>query len=129
MRCLAVVASVIALAGCEPKTSNESSGDDGKGRTAAASVPVKEQGLALDTPMKRDLDRICNAEEQSGALHEDPDARAQHVAVWLATNLESQEARTLSAELVSLAPPERKARLRDVLTENAMTDCEIIATW
>ncbi|MCP4445482.1 MAG: hypothetical protein GY811_09085 [Myxococcales bacterium] len=86
-------------------------------------------GPTLDTPIKRDLDRICNAEEQSGALHEIPSARASHVGIWLGTNLESQEARTLSATLVQLVPTERIAKLRSVLDTHGFEGCEILATW
>jgi len=91
--------------------------------------PAKAVAPILDTPIKRDLDRMCNAEEKSGALDEDPDSRANHVGIWLATNLESQEARTLSAELVALAPEPRIARLREVLKSNAVGPCPILATW
>ncbi len=105
-------------AACEPTPSSDPA------PKSEASKPV------LATPFARDLDRICNAEEQSGALDEIPSARGQHVGVWLATNLESQEGRDLSVELVQLPPPERIARLKTILAENKMgADCEILATW
>jgi hypothetical protein len=120
MRSFLLSLLILGAAACEPKPA-------GKTASSEASEPAKP--VVLATPFARDLDRICNAEEQSGALDEIPSARAQHVGIWLATNLESQEGRTLSVELVQLAPPERIARLKSVLAEETMSDCEILATW
>ncbi len=124
MRSLSLLIAVSTFVACEPNAANEKPTP-----SPAQEVVVANAEPVLETALKRDLDRICNAEDQSGALHEIPSARAQHVAVWLATSLESQDARDLSAELVALAPPERIARLRTVLAENEMGDCEILATW
>lgn len=88
-----------------------------------------EKGPALDTPIARDLDRICNAEEQSGALNMPPGDRAMHVGIWLATNLESQEARDLSAELSPMPAPKRGARLKEVLAAHDFKKCEILYAW
>ena len=110
---------ILVAASCEPNLSR-------KAADLEAEAPAKP---VFATPFARDLDRICNAEEQSGALDEIPSARGQHVGIWLATNLESQEGRTLSVELVQLAPPKRSAHLKSVLAEHKMGDCEILATW
>ncbi len=114
-----VLFSLLAVGslGCEPKPS----GDAPSKETAAKTPP--------QTPLARDVDRICNAEEQSGALHEEPNARASHVAIWLATNLESDEGRALSRELVGLAPEPRKERLRLAAAEQTHGDCEILRSW
>tara|TARA_R110002096_G_scaffold44524_10_gene119915 strand:- start:11092 stop:11475 length:384 start_codon:yes stop_codon:yes gene_type:complete len=115
---------VLTAAACEPKASTESGPAETQAQAEEPAKPV------LATPLARDLDRICNAEEQSGALDEIPSARAQHVGIWLATNLESQDGRSLSVELVQLPPEERIARLKAVLAEQSMSaDCEILATW
>jgi hypothetical protein len=118
MRSSLLLLAILGAVACEPTPSAKT--------TTAAEEPAK---VALATPYARDLDRICNAEEQSGALDEIPSARGQHVGVWLATNLESQEGRTLSVSLVQLAPPERIARLKGVLAEHSIGDCEILSTW
>ncbi len=116
MRLLLV--SLLALSACDSKT---------EPKTREEPTPIAAP--ILETPIQRDLDRICNAEEQSGALHEAPNARATHVGMWLANNLESQQARDLSAKLVALAPEERIAHLKGVLREHKLSDCEIIQTW
>ncbi len=110
---------LLVLSACDSKTTSQPKPQ----AKAEVATPI------LDTPIKRDLDRICNAEEQSGALHEAPNARATHVGMWLANNLESQQARDLSAKLVALAPEERIAHLKGVLSEHQLSDCEIIRTW
>lgn len=79
--------------------------------------------------MERDLDRICNAEEQSGALDLQPGERAMHVGIWLAKNIESQEARDLMAELTRLSGTERARRLQQELTTRGVPNCEILLVW
>jgi len=116
-----LVISLLALSACNSKTTHQ--------ETETHEEPTPIAVPVLDTPIQRDLDRICNAEEQSGALHEAPNARATHVGIWLANNLESQQARDLSAKLVALAPEERIAHLKGVLREHQLSDCEIIQTW
>lgn len=95
----------------------------------AKAAPAQDTEPALDTPMARDLDRICNAEEQSGALDMPPGDRAMHVGVWLATNLESQEARDLSAELSPMPAPTRGKRLKVELAKHGISKCEILYAW
>ena len=99
------------------------------GCKAKAAAPAEDTEPALDTPMARDLDRICNAEEQSGALDKPPGDRAMHVAIWLATGLESQEARDLSAELSQMPSPTRGKRLKEELVKHGISKCEMLYAW
>ncbi len=107
--------AVGTLAGCDPKPTEPSKS------SVAKAAPT--------TPFARDVQRICNVEEESGALHEEVNARAQHTAIWLATNLESEEGRELSRQLVQLEPEPRKARLRRVADEQKIGECETVRTW
>ena len=95
----------------------------------AKAAPVQDTEPALDTPLARDIDRICNVEEQSGALDMPPGDRAMHVGVWLATHLESQEARDLSAELSPMPAPTRGVRLKEELAKVGIKECEILYAW
>lgn len=102
------------------------------GLAATACKPTSsaaDKAPLLDTPYARDLDRICNAEEQSGALDKQPGDRAMHVAIWLATELESQEARDLSAALSPMAAPERGTRLKSELAKFNIQKCEMLHAW
>ena len=99
------------------------------GCKAKAAEATQDTEPALDTPMARDLDRICNAEEQSGALDMPPGDRAMHVGVWLAMQLESQEARDLSAELSPMPAQTRGKRLKEELVKVGIKKCEILYAW
>ena len=130
MKCLAL-SLLVFVASCESKTKTDpeaKSADVAKAEAEAAKVetPAPE---ALDTPMARDIDRICNAEELSGALDLQPGERAMHAGIWLAENLESQEARNLSAALTKLSPDERIARLQNEVEANRIPSCEILHAW
>ena len=81
------------------------------------------------TALESDLDRICNAEEMSGALELPTGDRALHTGIWLAENIETQEIRDFVAELTKLGPEARTTRLQTKLAEHAITDCEIVHTW
>lgn len=82
------------------------------------------------TPMGRDLERVCNQEEASGALELPPGDRAMHTAIWLANALETQPARELMAELTQLPPAPRIARLRKALVAEGMAeDCQVLHAW
>lgn len=77
----------------------------------------------------RDIDRICHAEEHSGAAELPEGGRSLHIAQWLATSLESQEARALSAELSQMELPERARRLSAEAAKLGMSDCAMLAAW
>ena len=67
------------------------------------------------SPLKSDILNMCDSESKSGALDLEPAARAMHTAVWLANNLQTQEARELSAsysDLVLNAMREVETNLR-----------------
>jgi hypothetical protein len=120
MKYLLLSCLVLPTASCEPKA------QEAKETADVKEAPATE---ALATPMARDVNRICNAEELSGALDLQPAERAMHTGIWLAQNLESQDARDLSAELTKLNPQERVSRLQQVATEHGISPCEILHAW
>ena len=126
MKCLALTLLTLVVASCQPKPQESDS--------KASSQPASKSDFKVEqevpsTAIERDLDRICNAVEQSGALDLQPGERAMHVGIWLAQNIESQEARTLSAELTQLGPDERIARLERELGKHGIGTCEIFHAW
>lgn len=94
-----------------------------KGEVSSADVK------ASDTPYRRDLGRICNALEQSGATEVPEGTRSTHVAIWLGQSLESQEARDLSAKLSQAGGSARIELLQSELKKIGMTQCPILALW
>ncbi|MBL4633338.1 MAG: hypothetical protein JKY56_05675 [Kofleriaceae bacterium] len=82
-----------------------------------------------DTPMARDLIRICDGEKLSGALELPLGDRAMHTAIWLASNMESQAARDFSASIRALPMAERIVLLNDELSKHAIEECDIIGRW
>ncbi len=82
-----------------------------------------------DTPYVRDIDRICHAEEHSGALQEEPGARPMMVALWLAKNMETDEGRTFSAKLSQASPKEKVALLKAEADKARIKDCALIKAW
>jgi hypothetical protein len=84
---------------------------------------------AADTPYVRDIDRICHAEEHSGALKEEPGARPMMVALWLAKNMESEEGRTFAAKISQGSPDEKVALLKAEADKAKIKDCALIEAW
>lgn len=81
------------------------------------------------TGYSKDVDRICGAMEQSGALELEEGGRAMHVGIWLARNLETQDGRELSATLVALPPQDRVAKLLSISKAEKIKECSILKTW
>ena len=82
-----------------------------------------------DTPMARDLIRICDGEKLSGALELPLGDRAMHTAIWLASNMESQTARDFSASIRVKSMADRIVLLNAELTKHSIEQCDIIARW
>lgn len=84
---------------------------------------------AGDSAYHRDIDRLCHAAEHSGANELEQGARALHIAEWLATNLESDKARGLSAELSQMPNDERIPRLAREAEAAGVEACAILEAW
>ena len=85
--------------------------------------------MAGETPLQRDLGRICNAESLSGALDLPIGDRAMHTGIWLAGQIETREGRELCSQLRALKHQERIAKLGKELEKNPVADCEILERW
>jgi hypothetical protein len=121
MKALALVPCFFALVACQPKAQDKAEPD-----TEALAVAEPEPAK---TPLERDLDRICNAEEYSGALDLPTGDRALHTGIWLAKNIETQEIRDFVAELTKLEAVPRTDRLQAKLAEYKIAECEIVHAW
>ena len=132
MKAIALVPFFVALA-CQPKTEETSENApsvEAKGEALAiASAEAKAVAPEPMTDLELDLDRLCNAEERSGALDLPTGDRALHTGIWLAKNIETQEVRDFVAALTKLGPEERIALLQGKLAEHTITQCEIVHAW
>ncbi len=120
---------LVVLSACKAKDTAEAAPPS---QQPAAKEPAETAEVAPALPktaLELDLDRICNAEEQSGALQLPEGDRALHTGIWLANNIETQEIREFVAELTTLDPKARIARLEETLAKHQISQCEIIKTW
>lgn len=90
-----------------------------------------QKGTTAPTPYERDLDRICHAEEQSGAAEQHEGARALAVAQWLGANIETQQGRELLASMNAPGVgPADKARILDEAAASAgIEHCPTARAW
>ena len=95
----------------------------------AAACQSGKSPAPSDSTYAKDVERICNAEQLSGALQEDPSSRAMLVAVWLGNNLVTQEGRDLMVRQAKLAPAEKAALLRAEAREVGLPGCPTADTW
>jgi len=90
---------------------------------------AKKSAKPADTPLARDVDRICHAEEHSGALEIEEAGRAVFIATWLAQNLESKEGRALTAELSQMPDERRAERMKAEAKKHGIEACAIVNQW
>jgi hypothetical protein len=97
--------------------------------TAGCQTGGPSDSKTAESPFQRDMARICNGEQRSGALSQPPEQRQMLVAQWLATNIETADARSLLAQIVQSAPADKVTLLRDAATRAGIDDCPLIRAW
>ncbi len=95
--------------------------------SASASAPAP--AASSDAAYHEDVRRICNAEELSGALEEDPNRRAIIVAQWLGNNVVTQEARSLLAQQARLPPKGKRELLLAEAKKAGLPGCKTAEAW
>jgi len=96
--------------------------------SASACQSGKGRADWRSTPFGRDMDRICNAVEQSGASQQ-PDSRAFLIAQWLGRNLESQEGRHFLAKIQPLEGAAKADALDDQARQVGLGGCPLALEW
>jgi hypothetical protein len=81
------------------------------------------------TPLGRDVDRICNALEQSGARQQPAGAHQMLVAQWLGSHIESQDGRDFLASLARLEGAAKADALDAKAKEVGIATCPLSAEW
>lgn len=88
-----------------------------------------KEGAFESSPFGRDLDRICHAEERSGAKAEPEGGRAITVANWLGQNLESQAGRDFLGRLARTAPADKAQLLTAEAAKLGIDPCPLAGAW
>lgn len=98
----------------------------------ACAVLGCQQGQQVEqaqTPYARDIDKICHAEERSGALEQPESQRGLVVAQWLGGNIESDGARAFLVRLVQADPARKTALLETESRALGITGCPLARSW
>lgn len=94
-----------------------------------AAACQRGSGQAVAPDYRADFENICNAEERSGALREDPNSRATHVAMWIGSRLQTDEARRFLAGLGAMPPKAKGDALREEAARIGLSACPLAETW
>jgi hypothetical protein len=96
---------------------------------AAGGCESEKQGSSV---LARELDKICNAVERSGATGEpEPANRMAMVALWLGQNVKSEEGLAFLAAFSRLGEDKaaRYTLLQDTARAHGIRDCPLLAYW
>jgi hypothetical protein len=95
-----------------------------------AASACARSGAAEPSAYQRDIDRLCHAQEHSGALQLEPGHRPVAIAQWLAENLETDEVREVLVEFQRAADPAAKqAILEREAAAVGLPHCPLADVW
>ncbi len=80
-------------------------------------------------PYAADIEQICDAEERSGALDQDPSVRSVQVAAWLADHLVTDQSRQLLGRLATLSPADKATALAAEAKKLGISPCPMAQVW
>ncbi|HUS66205.1 MAG TPA: hypothetical protein VMZ28_16745 [Kofleriaceae bacterium] len=86
-------------------------------------------GDSVAPAYRTDLENICDAEARSGALQQDPNQRATHVAMWLGPRVQTDEARKFLAGLGAMPAKDKGDVLRREAARVGLSTCPLAETW
>lgn len=119
-----------ALAGaCQRKPSETKSEDPQQPPAAAAPVAVAVQGDWRSSPLGRDLDRICNVVERSGAAALPEGEQVMATLQWLPANIESESGREFLASIAHLEGDAKADALDAGARRAGLSDCPTALLW
>lgn len=93
--------------------------------SALAHVGERWQG----TPLARDLDRICNVIERSGAAQLPEGERVLATTQWLPANIESEAGREFLASIANLDGDAKAAALDEGARKAGLASCPTAELW
>lgn len=117
-----------AVAGaCQRKPSETKAAEPPPAPTAAA--PQVADGAWRATPLGRDLDRICNVIERSGAAALPEGEQVMATLEWLPANIESESGREFLASIAQLEGDAKADALEAGARRVGLSDCPTAGLW
>lgn len=86
-------------------------------------------GTWRDTPLGRDLDRICNVVERSGAAALPEGEQVMATLQWLPANIESESGREFLASIAHLEGDAKADALDAGARKVGLSDCPTAGLW
>ena len=84
----------------------------------------------MPPPYARDVQRLCDSVEQSGAgSATEGNDRMVLIAMWLGKSLETQEMRNFLVHFQSLDPAAKRAALETEATRANIGHCALVDEW
>jgi hypothetical protein len=93
----------------------------------AAEPPPTGAGSA--TVYASDIEKLCDVVVRAGVADVDPNDRTYLVATWLASNLQTQEARKFLARIQPLEGEAKATALETEAKRVGLTGCALAAEW
>lgn len=106
------LALILALAACQ----------------SGGSAPSAGGGNA---PLRRDLEKICDAKKLSGAAEDSSGQGTYMMAQWLNSNVTSEEGRAFLVAFAKLGQDKaaRRKHLEDAVAKHRLAGCALIDDW
>lgn len=95
----------------------------------AAGAPAAAEGAWRATPLGRDLDRICNVVERSGASALPEGEQVMATLQWLPANIESESGREFLASIAQLEGDAKADALDAGARKVGLSDCPTALLW
>ncbi len=119
-----------AVAGaCQRKPSEAKSEQAPVAAAPVAAAPVVAQGDWRSSPLGRDLDRICNVVERSGAAALPEGEQVMATLQWLPANIESESGREFLASIAQLEGDAKADALDAGARRAGLSDCPTALLW
>jgi hypothetical protein len=99
------------------------------GTTSTGCQRGKTQAEMQQVALARDLERICNALQRSGADRGEPGTEPLVVAQWLAANVESQAGRDFLARFSRTAARDKAGLLAAEAQRHGLHECPLVTLW
>jgi hypothetical protein len=86
-------------------------------------------GAGSGTGYTSDIEKLCDVVVRAGVSDVDPNDRTYVVATWLASNLQTQEARKFLARIQPLVGDAKATALETEARRVGLTGCALAAEW
>jgi hypothetical protein len=133
---------LVVLAACQSGSSGSSSSGGSAGTAAkqaerGSAAPTAPSAPAVVSPLTgdalkaytQDFERLCNAEQLSGALDQPEEARTLMVAQWLGKHLETSQVHDFLVHIQRLGAADKADVLDGEAKRLGLASCPLSAVW